>query len=173
MYMIKRRKAIQNLAIGVGALISFPSWAKGWNRNSLRKVSILNFEENLLLDSIVDTIIPATNTPGAKDVGVASLIQLILKDCQPKAVQDHVRMGLVTTNAVAISQYGKSFVDLSASEKLAVLKSMASSEYPDQKNFLNQIKGMTINAYTQSEYFLTNVAKFEMAPNRYIGCVKA
>lgn len=170
--MIKRRKVLSTLAAGLGAVISLPSWANGWSLKSLGKIQYLDIEDEALLISIVDTIIPATDTPGAKEVGVHILMQKLIQDCQPRAAQDGFRMGLVTTNAVAIGQYGKSFIDLSNEEKKEVLISMSMSEYPDQKNFFNSVKRMTIDGYMKSEYAMTNISKWEMAPNRYYGCVQ-
>lgn len=170
--MIKRRKALSSIAAGIGAMITYPSWANGWNLKTLGKSNFLNIEDDALLLAIVDTIIPATDTPGAKDVGVHTLIQKLVQDCQPKSAQDSFRMGLVITNAVAIGKYGKSFVDLDYEEKKDVLISMSKSEYPDQKNFLTGIKRMTIDGYMRSEYAMTNITKWEMAPNRYLGCVQ-
>lgn len=170
--MIKRRKVLSTLAAGLGAVISLPSWANGWSLKSLGKIQYLDIEDEALLISIVDTIIPATDTPGAKEVGVHILMQKLIQDCQPRAAQDGFRMGLVTTNAVAIGKYGKSFIDLSNEEKKEVLISMARSEYPDQKNFFNSVKRMTIDGYMKSEYAMTNITKWEMAPNRYYGCIQ-
>lgn len=33
------------------------------------------------------------------------------------------------------------------------------------------IKRMTVDGYMGSEYVMTNITKYEMAPNRYHGCV--
>ncbi len=170
--MIKRRKALTSILTGLGAIMALPAWADGWSLKSLGKVDFLNIDENTLLLAITDTIIPTTDTPGAKDVGVHILIQKLLQDCQPKSVQESFRMGLVTTNAVAIATYGKSFIDLNSDEKKAILMSMSQSEYADQKNFFNSIKRLTIDCYMKSEYAMTNITKWEMAPNRYLGCVQ-
>ncbi len=170
--MIKRRKALASIVTGIGGMISMPTWAQGWNVKSLGKIHIFNVEDDLLLQAIVDTILPATDTPGAKDVGVHVLIQKLVQDCQPKSVQDSLSMGLMTTNAVAIGKYGKSFIDLNPEEKKYVLTSMSASEYHEQKIFFNSIKRMTIDGYMKSEYALTNIIKWEMAPNRYLGCVQ-
>jgi len=170
--MIRRRKALSTLAAGLGAVMSIPSWANGWSLQSLGKIQFFNVEDDALLMNIVDTIIPATDTPGAKDVGVHILLQKLIQDCQPKAAQDSFRMGLVITNAVALGKYGNSFISLGNEEKKQVLISMSISEYPDQKNFFNNIKRMTIDGYMRSEYAMTNIAKWEMAPNRFFGCVQ-
>ncbi len=169
--MIKRRKALTSIITGFGTLISMPAWADGWSLKSLGKVHFLNTEDNSLLTAIVDTILPATDTPGAKDVGVPTLIEKLIQDCLPVDSQDIYRMGLIMTDAVSIGDYGKGFRELSTEEKLSVLKKMSDSTYPDQKNFMVMIKRMTIDGYMRSEYVMTNITNFEFAPNRYYGCV--
>lgn len=169
--MIKRRKALATLATGFGAMISIPSWAIGWNKRNLKDFAILTAEDDLLLGAIVDTILPKTDTPGAKELGVPQLIQKIVKDCYDQPTQNKLSFGLVLTDAVAFSEYGNAFIHLAAAQRLDVLQKMSSSQYPDQKNFFNMIKRMTIDGYMSSEYVMTNITKYEMAPNRYLGCV--
>lgn len=169
--MIKRRKALSNIATGFGAMITLQAWATRWNKSTLKDYAFLSPDDDALLAAIVDTILPKTDTPGAKELGVPQLIQKIVKDCYDRPAQNTMSMGLVVTDAVAFSEYGNSFVHLSSDEQLAVLNKMSASEYPDQKNFFNMIKRMTVDGYMGSEYVMTNITKYEMAPNRYHGCV--
>lgn len=168
---MKRRKAIAQMGLGITTIISFPAWASGWNRLTLKNARYLEDHESDTLTAMVDTIIPKTDTPGAKELGVPELIQKIVKDCYDPKSQAAFASSLFMTDAVALSKYGDSFIHLNGEQQSEVLKSMAGSEYPDQKNALNTIKQMTIEGYTKSEYYMQNVSHFEMAPNRYIGCV--
>ncbi|MEP7323307.1 MAG: gluconate 2-dehydrogenase subunit 3 family protein [Saprospiraceae bacterium] len=169
--MIKRRSALASIATGIGAMITMPAWAKGWKKNHLSNYSFLAEHDEEVLSAITDTIIPKTDTPGANELGVPQFIQKITKDCYEVPAQHALSMGLVTTDAVAFSEYGNSFVQLNKEQRLAVLKKMSVSEYPDQKTFYNMIKRATIDGYMGSEYAMTNITKFEFAPNRYYGCV--
>ncbi len=169
--MIKRRSAITQLAAGLGTLMSMPAWASYWNASSLHNYSFLSPSDDALLAAITDTIIPKTDTPGANELGVPQFIQKLVKDCYDKPAQNNLSMGLVTTDALAISEFGNPFVSLNKKQRLDVLQKMSVSPYPDQKIFLNMIKRMTIDAYMGSEYAMTTITKFEMAPNRYYGCV--
>lgn len=169
--MIRRRSALSKIALGITGMISMPAWADSWSPVSLKHFRYLSQNDEEFLAEITDTIIPKTDTPGAKDLGVHHLIQKIIKDCYDKPAQDTISMGLVLTDAVAIGDYGDSFTKLSPAQRLAVLNKMSASEYPDQKNFLAMIKRLTIDGYMRSEYVMTNITKFEFAPNRYYGCV--
>ncbi len=120
--MIRRRSALSKIAIGIGGMVSMPAWANSWSPVSLKHFRYLSQNDEEFLAEITDTIIPKTDTPGAKDLGVHHLIQKIIKDCYDKPAQETISMGLVLTDAVAIANYGDSFTKLSPEQKLAVLK---------------------------------------------------
>lgn len=169
--MIKRRSAISKIALGVAGMISLPAWAESWTPASLNHFRFLNTADEDFLAALTDTIIPKTDTPGAKELGVHHLIQKIVKDCYDVPAQNALSSGLMLTDAVSMGEYGDNFVKLNPSQRLSVLKKMAASEVADQKNFITMIKRMTIDGYMRSEYVMTNITKYEFAPNRYYGCV--
>lgn len=168
--MIKRRSALTKIASGLAGMISLPAWADSWNPAGLGVFRRLPLSEEESLAAIVDTIIPATDTPGAKELGVHQLLQKIVTDCYEAPAQDTLSMGLVLTDAVSLGDYGSAFRHLNPEQRLAVLKKMAASPHPDQKNFLSMVKRLTIDGYMRSEYVMTNITKFEFAPNRFYGC---
>ncbi|HET9433980.1 MAG TPA: hypothetical protein VFO37_09510, partial [Chitinophagaceae bacterium] len=65
-----RRKAIQNLAIVSGGLITLPQWmvSCGVSDSNVHKTSF-SIADQKILASITDTIIPAGNSIGALSVG--------------------------------------------------------------------------------------------------------
>lgn len=168
--MIKRRSALSKIVAGVAGMISLPAWADSWSLAGLGAFRRLSLSEDESLAAIVDTIIPATATPGAKELGVHQLIQKIVADCYDTPAQNSLSMGLVLTDAVSLGDYGSSFRHLNPGQRLEVLNKMAVSTHPDQKNFLSMVKRLTIDGYMRSEYVMTNITKFEFAPNRFYGC---
>lgn len=169
--MIKRRSALSKIAAGIAGVVSLPAWTSGWSPASLDHFRYLSTGEEEFLEAITDTIIPKTDTPGAKELGVHHLIQKIIKDCYEESAQEAIRSGMMLTDAVSIGDYGDGFTRLNPAQRLEVLKKMSSSEYQDQKSFISSIKRLTIDGYMRSEYVMTNITKFEFAPNRYYGCV--
>ena len=67
--------------------------------------------------------------------------------------------------------YGNTYGECSNLQKTHLLQGLNLSSDKDQKWFFNTTKRLSVQAYTSSEYFLTNIAKFEFAPGRYLGCV--
>jgi hypothetical protein len=168
---MQRRTALRNVAIGFGGLLSLPTWANNWNINSVQTNSFLILDQQNLLAEIVETIIPQTTTPGAKSLGVHLLIQKIVSDCYGKEAQEKMIKGLGLIDDLAKNTNQKSFVELDATKRLELLKSIEKSEYKELKDTFGQIRWMTIDGYQKSEYFMTNIEKFEWAPARFSGCV--
>lgn len=169
---MQRRKAVSTLAAGIGAMLTLPSWAQNWKGEKLPANYFLSADASATLAEIVETIIPQTDTPGAKSVGVDKLIQRIVKDCYEKPAQEQFSNGIQLVDELAQKANGKSFVDCSNEQRLAILSNMGKSDNADQKKFYNMARQMTIRGYTNSEYFMTNVSHFEFAPGHYYGCVK-
>src|SRR5687768_5379485 len=93
---MNRRVLLKNILVSTGGMVVLPVWARKW---SIERVGLeagyLSLFESGLLSSIVDTIIPTTDTPGARDLGVDKLIEKILLDCYEKSVQESFKQGLL------------------------------------------------------------------------------
>ncbi|MGM9511056.1 gluconate 2-dehydrogenase subunit 3 family protein [Larkinella sp. GY13] len=169
---MERRKALKSLAVAVGGLVSLPGWANGWNSANLPSgASFLAPRADAVLAEVVETILPATDTPGAKALGVHTFIQKIVTDCMEPSAQDSLTKGLTAVEALAQKTYSKSFASLDAGQKAEVLKTMSQSSDADEKGFFSLVKGMTIRGYMTSEYVMNNITHYEMVPGRYHGCV--
>lgn len=168
---MQRRNAIKNLSLAFGGLVALPSWASNWTPESIGKTSNLPLNDEELLGDIVETIIPETTTPGAKSLKVHQFAARMINDCYGEAAQKNLKDGLKATEALAQQTYQKSFSALDASQKKALFNQMLSTSDATAKTFANTIKRLTIQGYTNSEYYMVNVIKFNMAPGFYHGCV--
>jgi len=169
---VQRRAALQQLAVTVGGFISLPAWANGWNASTVRSShGLLSAPQDELLAIVVDTIIPETDTPGAKALGVHSFLQKVVADCyEPKAAET-LKQGLAATEAMARQTYSRSFGECDTPQRIDVLKRLNQSAEQTQTDFYKLVKALTIRGYTSSEYVMTNLTKYEMVPGRYHGCV--
>ncbi len=168
---MQRRSAIKNLTLAVGGLMSLPTWASAWTPQSIGQLSTLSFSEEGTLAEIVETIIPETATPGAKSLKVHQFAMRMINDCYGEMAQKGLKQGLVTTDDAAKQAYGKVFTEIEPKQRLDVLKKMSESTDPATKQFVNMIKGLTIQGYQNSEYVMVNIQKYNMAPGFYHGCV--
>jgi hypothetical protein len=127
-------------------------------------------EENTLAE-VITTLIPEGDIPGAKSLGVPTLINKIVTDCYEPKQQTDFKTGLENIEKVAQAIHSKSFTECDNTQKMSVLKAMETSGDKDKKAFFAQIKNMAIQGYISSEYVLTKHLKYEMAPGHYYGCV--
>ena len=169
---MQRRSAVKNLALSIGSAIVLPSWANAWSKESLQNhhFNLPSSQESLLAE-IVETIIPKTDTPGAKELQVDKFTTRMVADCYDKKSQDIFAKGLITIEEIAKKQFSKPFIACEPKEKLAILNQMANSDNSDDKGFVKLVKNLTIQGYLNSEYVMTNLRVYEMIPGRYHGCV--
>lgn len=101
------------------------------------------------IEAVSERIIPRSDTPGAKDAGVALLIdKAIVAD--PTLVQPF-RAGLADLNATSISSYGEEFVALAEQQQIAVLTPISLDSTSSLGKFFALVKDMTIDAYYRTE----------------------
>ena len=101
------------------------------------------------VEALSERIIPRSDTPGAKDAGVALLIdKAIVAD---DTLTEPFRAGLADLNAVSISSYGQEFVELTEQQQIAVLMPMSLQPDSQLGKFFAMAKDMTIDAYYKTE----------------------
>lgn len=170
---MERRVALRNIAFIVGSAIMLPSWAcNSSSSGSYSAGELITGTDNPLLASVVDTIIPATDTPGAKALGVTALVQKILADCYEKEVVGSFAKGINWVNDKAKADNGKPFTDCTEVQRLSILEqAQAADPATDQAKFIKMAKELTILGYTSSEYVVTRINKYVMMPGHYYGNV--
>lgn len=170
--MINRRTALKNLALSTASLFSLPAWATSWSAGSLATDStFLSPAQQALLADVVETIIPTTDTPGARELGVHQFVQRMVEDCYEPAARATLTQGLAALDAVARQQTGKPFAAGDQTQREGWLQPPTQPADPTRQAFLELVKGLTIEGYLTSEYVMTNLSHYEFIPGRYLGCV--
>ncbi len=77
-----------------------------------------------LLDEIGETIIPATNTPGAKAAKIGEFMKVMVTDCYTQAQQDVFMKGITSIEEVCKKTNSKSFLDCTAAQRKELLVSL-------------------------------------------------
>jgi hypothetical protein len=168
---MERRVALKNMAAAMGAMVTIPAWASGWNRNAVSAVGLLSAGKAETLALVVEAIIPKTDTPGAGELGVAGFVEKMVKDCYDTKAQSGLSAGIEAIEAISQKSYNKSYADLTKPQQLSVLEGIEKGNDTDMKGFLGLVKNLTIQGYMSSEYVMTNITHYEMIPARYHGCV--
>ena len=169
-----RRSAIKNFLLVSAGVALLPSCLQGSNQSSVKLdyLEISGDQENMLAD-LTETILPKTTSPGAKDLSAHLFALVMVDDCFNNEGREKFQNGLKVFEAETKKRFSKTFTQLSAEEKTILLKDLeAKKEVPEEAvDFYNSVKGLTLQCFTTSQYFMTEVGKYEMAPGRYHGCV--
>ncbi len=175
-----RREALRRAALLLGGAISAPTVAAvlagceassaGGERWSPRA---LTPEQGDLVAAIADQIIPRTDTPGARDVGVHRFIDTMLAEYYSTEERSAFLSGLAEVDARARRSSGRSFVRLSASGQRDVLLPLDAEAYRDgtRQPFFRTMKELTLLGYYTSEAGATRELKYARVPGRFDGCV--
>lgn len=169
---MNRRTALKKLAIASGGLIILPHWMGcGTNDKPATHLSSFSANEQQLIASITDTIIPAGNAIGALTVGVDKFLQKIIDDCQEKAVQDNVKVQLKKLEIQSKDQFKKSFSESSQEERQKLLLQLSTSRDKNEKDFFTLMKSETIRGFNTSQQVMEKYLHYKVAPGHYHGCV--
>ncbi len=177
-----RREALRRTALLMGGIISAPT-ILGILNGCAAKPTIdweplfFTEEQGLLISRLTEIIIPKTDTPGAKEVGVPAFIDLMVKDVFPPKERDQFVNQLEAFNDEAEKEYGDRFMALNNEKQLACFKkhhdaAITSQRSPEsEKPFILKVKELTVAGFFTSEIGATQVLQYEAVPGAYHGCV--
>jgi len=172
--MLNRRLAIQQLLLIWAGSALLPACLQNEQKSSiqLKNMPIDVSEENMLAD-LAETILPKTDTPGARDLSAHLFVLKMVDDCYKKTDQEKYILGMKEFDSFVSKKTGKSFSTISPQEKLAVVAEV-NQQKPDSSNmtfFYQTTKKLTVEAYTTCEFYLTKIRGYKMIPGKFQGCV--
>lgn len=168
---MQRRTALKNLLMIAGGTLLLPSCVHDDKKVSvpLDHLKITGDQEELLAQ-IAETIIPATDTPGAKALGVHQFVLTMIDDCTEKEKQDDFMQGLDEVNDLSKKHYGNLFMKCTPQQQTELLSRIDKKEFEGKvAKFFPAMKGLTIQGYTKSKYVMSNLLVYELVPGRFHG----
>lgn len=178
---MNRREALERVALIFGGTViggaAFLQGCKTSDKNGF--VFNLTPEQIAFLDEIAETIIPATNTPGAKAAKVGEFMQVMVTDCYEEKDQQIFSEGLIKVDEASKSKYSKAFMEITAEERTALFNEINKElkAYNDNKkegdanHYFAMMKQLTLLGYFTSEIGATQALRYEAVPGRYEGCI--
>jgi hypothetical protein len=141
---------------------------------SFRFLDITRDDERMLAD-LAETLIPRTDTPGAKDVSAHLFALRMVDDCRPLDERTLFMEGMKAFNTSSKKHEGGNFADLDNGKRSSFLRRMEDGAPPGGSIdfFYKTFRKYTIQGYRSSEFFLTKVQVYELIPSRYLGCIPA
>ena len=165
-FELPRREALK---VGAGlatiAVTGLPALGQGW------KPQTLDAHQLATVEVLSDLIIPATDTPGAKEALVHRYIDLFLTD-GPTADRVAFLDGLGWLDYYTNGKYQKTFLQLSPADRIAVLTTLdGDTEFgvdPGHR-FFRMTKGLVSRIYYNTEIGYKELNKGGRVPASY-GC---
>ena len=168
---MKRRESLKVLLASSGALLTLPAWARNWTLPEiLRHTSSFTIDQQIILASVADTIIPQGNAIGAISVGVDKFLQKLIDDCYTPEVQSNIRAVLETLEIRAQREHKKSFNLCDPKQRETLLTQLESGTEIEREAY-KFFKNETIRGFTTSREVLVNYYKYKTVPGHYYGCV--
>lgn len=187
---INRREAIKKATYFMGGTLSAPAILgvlngcapdpkPGWTPN------FFDNEQALTIQELAETIYPATDTLGAKDLGVPRFIEEMVSTVYSEEARNSFMQGLSEFMEEVVDKEGKSFRKLDATQKLAIAKEkndyitnpevQASNlnrggGWKGDSPFFWKVKELTLLGFFTSEYGATRVLQYELVPAVWEPC---
>ena len=166
-----RRNALRQLAIILGGVTLTPEIMA----NSLAKASsgavLTGFgaDKLTLLAELAETIIPQTDTPGAKAAGVPAFIGVLVEDCLPAKEQKVFWDGLDSAQSACIKMFGKNFETCDEKQRIAFLTKLEQdAKGKPAPQFWAMLKGLVLFGYFSSEIGMTQALEYDPIPGEWI-----
>jgi hypothetical protein len=135
------------------------------------KPELFDDHQNETVIALVDLIIPATDTPGAKAALVNRHMDRIFA-AAPEEEKTKIREGLWWVDGYAIRKIGQPFVQCSPEQQNAVLKTLDAGTDPGVApghHFFQMFKGVTAEIYYATEIGFSELNKGGRPPAGF-GC---
>jgi hypothetical protein len=180
---MNRREALSSVALLLGGTIIGAEVFLSGCTNADKKIGSagLNFspDDISFLDEVGETIIPATDTPGAKEARIGEFMHTIVRDCYNEREQQIFVDGMSKLNDASKQKNGKSFLESNPAERKSLLidldkeqKEYTTKKKPeDPAHYFRMMKELTIWGYFTSEPGATKALRYVAVPGRYDGCI--
>lgn len=182
---MNRREAIQRTALVLGYAVSAPALMAVLN--GCKATPELNYkpvffteDQARLVSELAEIILPKTTTPGAKDLGVPSFIDLALKDTYLQKDKDRYLTGLTAFDELAKKNFGDTFIDLDPEKQQQHVKTVHDEAVAaerkgevkkEERPFILMTKELTLLGFFTSEVGATQILQYDPVPGAYHGCI--
>ncbi len=152
----------------------------------------LSAENISLIDEIGETIIPKTDSPGAKDAQVGQFMNTYVADCFDADQQKIFLNGLADIQKQANAKYKSDFEKLTSEQKLSLLNdldkaarqqlesahksqaadtSAAKKQGPMSPPYFTMLKQLTLFGFFTSKPGATGALRYVEIPGKFQGCI--
>ncbi|MEY3590699.1 MAG: hypothetical protein RLZZ466_1220 [Bacteroidota bacterium] len=187
---MERRELLKTIALLTGtAVVGGEIFLTGC-KNPVTSKSAFTPAMISLLDEVAETIIPTTDTPGAKAAKTGAFMQIMIEDCYTKKEQDAFMKGIEELEKKCNTENGVSFTKLTPENRLAFLQKLEreAKEYNENlkkekeenektkkenspPHYYSMMKQLTLWGFFSSETGMTETLRHVPVPGRFDGNV--
>jgi hypothetical protein len=180
---MNRRDALSRVALLLGGtVIGGELFLSGCTSSDKKLGQSVDFtaDDVAYLDEIADTIIPATDTPGAKDAKVGQFMTVMVKDCYNDKDQKVFLDGMNKLNDASKKKFnGTGFMKITPEQRKELLNELDKEQKDYAKNkkkedpahYFTMMKQLTLLGYFTSEPGATKALRYVAVPGRFDACI--
>ncbi len=170
---MNRRFAIKQFIVFSAGVALLPSCL-----SEKKKVSAYNNlpvyeDDETLLAAVAETILPSSKTPGAKEIQSHLFALQMMNDCYEAGARENFLKQMKAFDNAAKKKYNTSFIKCTPQQQQEFVGNINNEKdaKDDVAGFYNTYKGLVLQSYTSSKYFLTNVDVYKLVPGKFISSV--
>jgi hypothetical protein len=179
---MNRRDALSRVSLLLGGtILGAEVFLSGCRTGTNVGAAGINFSNDdvAFLDEVAETILPATDTPGAKEAKVGNFMTVIVRDCYEEKDQKVFLDGMQKLDEASKKKNGAYFVASTPEQRHDLLVDldkeqkdyMNNKKADDPKHYFRMIKELTLWGYFTSEPGATKALRYVAIPGRYEGCI--
>jgi hypothetical protein len=179
---MNRRDALNRVALIFGGTIAGGTAFLEGCKTADKKVAAglpLSQENIAFLDEVAETIIPTTDTPGAKAAKVGAFMNTMVMDCYEEKDQQVFLEGLAKIDEACTKAHGHGFIKATPEQRKEILTALdkeqkeysKSKKEGDPNHYFALMKQLTLLGYFTSEIGATQALRYVAVPGRYEGCI--
>ena len=162
---MKRREVLKVAAVMPTMLSAQMPQGKAW------KPSVFTTAQDAAVVALTEIIIPATDTPGAREAQVNRYIDLLLHD-GPASERERFLAGLRWLDEYSTKKNGKPFANLTTADQTAILTELDAEGSPELEKghqFFRMAKSLTSRIYYSTAIGFKELNKGGRVPKK-VGC---
>jgi hypothetical protein len=181
---MNRRELIKHVSILTGAaVVGSEFFLSGCKSNDNVSAGFFTEKDISFFDEVAETILPKTNTPGAKDAEVGKFMASYSTDCYSNDELQLLKEGIRDLNKKSSKMNREFFVYGTAAQKQKVLEEAdaEAKKYNEEKehsrkkvmgpHYFTLMKQMVLLGFFTSKPGATQVLRYVPVPGKYEGCI--
>jgi hypothetical protein len=170
--MTRREYIEMMLKAGVLYALPFAGFISSCETATDRRGQFLNTEDFAFLECITESIIPQTNTIGAKEAGVPHFIDLYLQNCMDETSQKEYLKNLVSYRKY-LSELNIDFDKPNERLTNQLVMNEKNKEKTDKKilDFIKSTKTLTLKGYFTNKVAIEQNLLYLPVPKEYKACI--